>query len=535
MSVNTPSVTFDDLFARIKKYGAYQLFFFVTIQYLCLSQAAHFIANFYSLGGVAPNYICNDPDYRFNYSSKFVKSNSRFVCEQINACKNLTTENAWYSIYEEYKLVCSPEHVRSTIASLLPLGVIVSYLTAGYLTDRFGRKWLMVLGILTETVFGFAQALLTPSWGYYIVFIVINALISPTSLFTGAAYSLIMESVNSEYRLIQGCAFQFCLGYMFAGFLAYITQNWRIHLIVSNAFAIPGIIMALFIQESPRFLAQRKRYNEAAEVMMKISRFNRCKTTFTAEEIKATQSEDTNKPQKKCTALDLFRSRKLSKYAFSQILTGIGMNIVGSILLYNIQDLSGNPLLNVVLLGAVRIWAPFLAIFLENGVKNFGRRTLLIFSQGLVSLCFAAMMMISLANAWEKYHRIATICALVGYGTEVGLVWFAYKLYTTELFPTVIRTTALSVFSTTSLIGSVLSPQLVYLTKFWHAAPYFGASLITLLATIFALLLLPETKGIPLPDTLLEAEETDRYKMKLKLREASSKGAQPLLKNTEKI
>lgn len=51
----------------------------------------------------------------------------------------------------------------------------------------------------------------------------------------------------------------------------------------------------------------------------------------------------------------------------------------------------------------------------------------------------------------------------IGYAIETGLVWIAYKLYTTELFPTVVRTIALNTFSSTSLFGSMLTPQLIYL------------------------------------------------------------------------
>lgn len=51
---------------------------------------------------------------------------------------------------------------------------------------------------------------------------------------------------------------------------------------------------------------------------------------------------------KKCTVLDLLRSRKLVKYTISQVTTGIGINVVGNILLYNIQDL--------VLSKCLKIW-----------------------------------------------------------------------------------------------------------------------------------------------------------------------------------
>lgn len=39
----------------------------------------------------------------------------------------------------------------------------------------------------------------------------------------------------------------------------------------------------------------------------------------------------------------------------------------------------------------------------------------------------------------------------------------AYKTYTVELFPTVVRTIAVNTFSLTSMVGSVLAPQLIFL------------------------------------------------------------------------
>jgi hypothetical protein len=44
---------------------------------------------------------------------------------------------------------------------------------------------------------------------------------------------------------------------------------------------------------------------------------------------------------------------------------------------------------------------------------------------------------------WSVSHQtmfIYMLCFLTGYAIEIGLVWIGYKLYTTELFPTVVRT-----------------------------------------------------------------------------------------------
>uniref|UniRef100_A0A915AC84 Major facilitator superfamily (MFS) profile domain-containing protein n=1 Tax=Parascaris univalens TaxID=6257 RepID=A0A915AC84_PARUN len=496
--------TFDELFKRAKKYGRYQIFFFILMQYLSISQGAIVVGGFFSLGGLAPNYICNDEDLRLNYSSKVVKKDPTMVCEQISKCKNLSTANVWYSMYEEFEFVCIKDHIFSTIASTMPIISLCGNLIAGHLADHFGRKWLMIAGTILETACGLAQSF-APTWGFYVFFVVIHCFIGP--LFNATAISLMLESVYSEYRLIQAYAFQWSFGYIFAGILAYMVGNWRLYLAIANAMVVPVIPLMLLLEESPRFFAQRKKIDQAVRAMNRVAKFNKSSERFTEADIVATQGEfEKRRDTNKYSILDLFRSVQLAKYSLSQIITGIGVNIISTILLYNAHDLSGNPLLNISLMGALRVWTPFVAIFLEHSAKTFGRKEFLVVTQGVVSICFIIMFSLDIVGKFNEFHSLATAAALIGYGVESGFVWMIYKLYTTELFPTVIRSIALSTFSITSLIGSVLSPQLVYLAKFWHPSPYFGAALITFLATILAVVLLPETKGRPLPDSLLDAK-----------------------------
>uniref|UniRef100_A0A1I7YIG4 MFS domain-containing protein n=1 Tax=Steinernema glaseri TaxID=37863 RepID=A0A1I7YIG4_9BILA len=189
-------------------------------------------------------------------------------------------------------------------------------------------------------------------------------------------------------------------------------------------------------------------------------------------------------------------------------------------------------------MGALRLWTPVVAVLLENGSSKFGRKTLMVSTQtfvfvcftamffvdlannrevfhvagtvlalaAFVFVCFTAMFFVDLANNREVFHVAGTVLALAGYVVESSLVWIAYKLYTTELFPTVVRTIALNTFSTTSLLGSVLSPQLIYLKKYWHPLPYCGAALTAALAALMAVMILPETKFVALPDTIHEAK-----------------------------
>ena len=161
--------------------------------------------------------------------------------------------------------------------------------------------------------------------------------------------------------------------------------------------------------------------------------------------------------------------------------------------------------MNTFLMGALRLWTPFAAFAFENGTQIVGRKVLLVVSQGTVFCFFFFMFLVDFLQLNESMRAIGSYGIIIAYTLESGLVWIAYKLYTTELFPTCIRSIALSTFSSTSLVGSILTPQLVYLAKFWHPIPYSGAALTAGLSCIFAIIFLPETQFVALPDTIHQA------------------------------
>lgn len=61
-------------------------------------------------------------------------------------------------------------------------------------------------------------------------------------------------------------------------------------------------------------------------------------------------------------------------------------------------------------------------------------------------------------------------------------------------------------FSIASQLGSIVGPQLIYIRKYWHSAPYLGVVITMMLATLLAGLFLPETKSEVLQDTVHDAK-----------------------------
>ncbi|GFQ85422.1 organic cation transporter protein [Trichonephila clavata] len=100
-------------------------------------------------------------------------------------------------------------------------------------------------------------------------------------------------------------------------------------------------------------------------------------------------------------------------------------------------------------------------------------------------------------------------------------------LYTTELFPTVVRNVALGSCSMFARIGSILAPFVRELGKATHSSvPNVMFALLAISASLLTLML-PETKGQELPDSLQEGEDFGHRKISKKEKNDTSVDSVP--------
>lgn len=59
------------------------------------------------------------------------------------------------------------------------------------------------------------------------------------------------------------------------------------------------------------------------------------------------------------------------------------------------------------------------------------------------------------------------------------------------------------------MIGSMLGPQFIYLKDYWQPAPYAAGAVASLFSLLLGYFILPETRGRPLPDTLLNVKQME--------------------------
>lgn len=59
--------------------------------------------------------------------------------------------NTWMS---EWNLVCESEYLKSVAEMFFLFGVATGGIISGYLSDRFGRKTMLFISVVFQTLFG---------------------------------------------------------------------------------------------------------------------------------------------------------------------------------------------------------------------------------------------------------------------------------------------------------------------------------------------------------------------------------------------
>lgn len=136
-----------------------------------------------------------------------------------------------------------------------------------------------------------------------------------------------------------------------------------------------------------------------------------------------------------------------------------------SIIAINADNLSANKVVYVATTGGVDILAYSATILL---LRFIGRKWACMWWYGLAGLCMLLLIVIPIeSTAW------IVIVAMMG-RFFVTAVYGIITLYTTELFPTEIRTSAVGASSTCGHVGSMIAPFVVDLlvNKFLSVSIY---------------------------------------------------------------
>ncbi|XP_059842516.1 solute carrier family 22 member 2-like isoform X2 [Hypanus sabinus] len=203
------------------------------------------------------------------------------------------------------------------------------------------------------------------------------------------------------------------------------------------------------------------------------------------------------------SVLDLFRTPRIRRHTLILMMNWFACALVYQGLIMHLGTLGGNIYLDFFISGAVEIPASIIVLLV---IERIGRR--LPFATG--GLLSGASCLIA-AFIPDNVLWLKTVVAFLGrLGITVTMEMVCFV--NMELYPTYLRSFAVSFCASLSDFGGVLSPFVVFrLSALWRRMPLVVFGVFGLVSGGLVLLL-PETKGLSLPDTIEKIENINWWK-----------------------
>ncbi|XP_036182683.1 solute carrier family 22 member 12 [Myotis myotis] len=402
------------------------------------------------------------------------------------------------TVVAEWDLVCDAQALKPMAQSIFLAGVLVGAAVTGQASDRFGRKLVLTWSYLQMAVWGTATAF-APTFALYCLFRFLGALAIAGVMMNTA--TLLMEWTSTRARVL---AMTFnSLGYSFGMVLmaavAYGVRDWaRLQLAVSVPFFL-CFVYSWWLAESARWLLITGRLEQGLRELQRVAAINGQRAVgdaLTMEVVLSAMQEELSASRAPASLGHLLCAPGLGLRTGVSTLCWFAFGFTFFGLALDLQALDSNLFLLQVLLGAVDMAAKLGALLL---LSCLGRRPTQAASLVLAGLCILAN-----ALAPREMRPLRSALALLGLGW-IGVAFTCVSIYTGELFPTVLRMTAVGLGQMSARGGAILGPLVRLLGVHHPSLPLLVYGAVPVLSGLTALLL-PETQHLPLPDTIQDVQ-----------------------------
>lgn len=395
------------------------------------------------------------------------------------------------------------------ITSAVMFGAIFGGAVAGQLSDRFGRRKMILVSAVVFAVFAILSMVAPNNGSIYLI--VVRTLLG---LAVGAASALVpaymseMAPANArgslsglnQTMIVSGMLLSYIMDFLLKG----LPQSWGWRIMLGLA-AVPALILlggVLRLPESPRFLIKNGKEAEAKQVLSWI-RKNDQEVEAEIDDIKSASKKE-NIATEKTTWGSLFSG----KYRYL-VIAGVGVaalqqfqgaNAIFYYIPLIVQKLTGSAassaLMWPIVQGVILVIGSLVYIAIAEKCK---RRTLLILGGTVMGLSF---LLPSILNVLDpQINPMTTVVFLCIYVAFYSFTWAPLTwVLVGEIFPLAIRGRASGLASSVNWIGSwavgLLFPLMTASMPQEIVFAIFGV--ICILGVLFVKFFVPETKGYTL-------------------------------------
>ena len=413
--------------------------------------------------------------------------------------------------YEKFFHLTDPSQEGWAMSCAL-VGCLVGAVISGWLSDRLGRKRLLIAAGLVFAISSIGTGL-APSFAAFVPWRILGGLAIGMASSLSPMY--IAEVAPAQYRgkLVSLNQLTIVIGILLAQIVNWliakpvppgataleILQSWNGQVGWRWMFGVTAIPSVLFfismflLPESPRWLAKNGAHERAKRVLSRIG--GESYGAQALREIEATVEDTTAKRADLRTLFDRPMLKALSLGVVLAVLQQwCGINVifnyaeeVFSAAGYNVSDI----LFNIVVTGAVNLVFTFVAIGL---VDRYGRRILMLIGAAGLAVTYTSLGALYYTHSRGVHMLVLVVAAIACYAMSLAPVtWVVIS----EIFPNRIRGVAMSIAVTALWVASfiltytfpIFNHSLGAAKTFWIYAAICAAGFLFIKAR------LPETKG----------------------------------------
>ncbi|XP_049577139.1 solute carrier family 22 member 7-like [Syngnathus scovelli] len=406
------------------------------------------------------------------------------------------------TIATEWDLVCSRKGMNKATATIFFIGVMLGAPLFGFLSDRFGRRRLLLVSYLTTMTFAVLSAL-SPSY----------AMFGVMRFFTGmsiAGISIIsivlnLEWLGVEQRTLYGIIFSldWTLGSGILVGMAYFVNEWRLLILAVTSPLILALVAWRWLPESGRWLVAKGKIDDAHFYINQCAEMNnrrKCMANITPGAL--LESVETHTDDRKYTFIDLFKTASLRKLGICLGIVWFGVAFTYYGISLNITGFGLNLYLTHLAFLSIEVPLKIAVYFL---LEKIGRSP----SQSGTLLSTGFFLFINMFVSKDKWI-IRTIIGVLGKAVSEASFTIIF-FYTIELYPTVIRQNGLGYTSFVARLAVSISPLIMLLEDVWPLLPpmtYCATAVVPGLVALF----LPETNNTRMPEFI---EDLDKPREKI--------------------
>lgn len=405
--------------------------------------------------------------------------------------------------------------MKELIVSSVLLGAMLGSLFSGRLTDRYGRRHLM---LIISCLFIFGTLIAACAFNVYgIIFgrLFIGFAIGMGS-YTAPLYIAEVSPSHLRGALVSFNQFAITIGIMCSYMINYaftsIDGSWRWMFGIGLLPATLLSIGMIFLPESPRWLIKQHKMALAIKTLQKLR--NTSDVSDEVDEIKCSFQA------KHASFRDVFSPWVLpvlflgAMLGFIQQVTGINTIIYYAPTIFQLAGFhdASSSILATVGIGIVNVLATIFAIFY---LDRIGRRPLLL--AGLIGMFFSLLGLSAVFYLGSEYGMLRWVAMTC---TFTYIICFAFSLgailwlVVSEIFPLEVRATAMgvAVFSCWLWNFAVSSTFLTLLNALGPSQTFLLYASMCVFSYLFCYYKVPETNGV----TLEQIEENIRNRLPLR-------------------